>query len=203
MLALSGNQLSGSLPTELGNLTNLTLLSLGDNQLTGAMPPELGNLTNLTRLFLNDSQVTGTLPQSLTGLSMLSTFFFHDTNLCEPLNEAFQTWLQGIANLQSTGCTNVATEERPDLPVAFVLEANYPNPFNPATRIRYAHPEVAPVRLSVYDVQGRLVRVLAQGVREAGTHKLVFEAGGLPSGVYFYRLEAGTFRAMRSMLLLR
>ncbi len=80
---------------------------------------------------------------------------------------------------------------------------NYPNPFNPTTRIRYALPQRAHVRLSVYDVQGRRVAVLVASEQPAGRYEVAFEAGALPSGVYFYRLEAGAFRAVRQMLLLR
>ena len=106
-VSLSRNQLTGGIPPELGNLTNLTRLSLGINQLTGAIPAELGNLTNLTDLDLQRNQLTGMLPQSLINLSKLMTFFFDDTNLCESLDNAFQAWLQGISSLRRTGCTNV------------------------------------------------------------------------------------------------
>ncbi len=64
-------------------------------------------------------------------------------------------------------------------------------------------PQRAHVRLSVYDVQGRLVRVLVASEQPAGRYEVAFEAGTLPSGVYFYRVEAGAFRAVRQMLLLR
>ena len=96
--------------------------------------------------------------------------------------------------------TSVADEAVPE---RFVLEANYPNPFNLSTRIRYALPHRAPVRLVVYDVRGRLVAVLREEDQAAGRHEVTFEAGTLPNGVYFYRLEAGASRAVRPMLLLR
>ena len=101
-LFLNHNQLTGAIPVELGNLTNLTDLNLQRNQLTGAIPAELGNLTNLTDLDLQRNQLTGMLPQSLINLSKLMTFFFDDTNLCESLDNAFQAWLQGISSLRRT-----------------------------------------------------------------------------------------------------
>ena len=58
-LNLSNNQLTGSIPPEIGNLTNLTYLRLDDNQLTGPIPPEIGNLTNMTYLNLESNQLTG------------------------------------------------------------------------------------------------------------------------------------------------
>jgi len=74
-LNLSGNQLSGSIPAELGNLTNLTELYLSANQLSGSIPAELGNLTNLFWLYLNDNQLSDSIPAELGNLTKLDLFF--------------------------------------------------------------------------------------------------------------------------------
>ena len=76
------------------------------------------------------------------------------------------------------------------VPTAYALEAAYPNPFNPTTEIRYALPEAADVRLTVYDGLGREVARLVDGPVGAGHQQATFDAGGLPSGLYLYRLEA-------------
>ena len=76
------------------------------------------------------------------------------------------------------------------LPAAYALEPAYPNPFNPTTEIRYALPEAADVRLTVYDGLGREVARLVDGPVGAGHQHATFDAGGLPSGLYLYRLEA-------------
>ena len=89
------------------------------------------------------------------------------------------------------------------LPRDLRLEGNYPNPFNPQTTIRYVLPQATEVRLAVYDALGREVAVLAEGTRSAGTHEIVFQAGDLPSGAYFYRLEAKSTTRMGTMLLLK
>ncbi len=81
--------------------------------------------------------------------------------------------------------------------------SNYPNPFNPSTEIVYGLSAAAPVRLVVYDVLGREVAVLVAGVQEAGTHRVHWDATGLPSGVYFYRLTAGSSVQARMMTLLQ
>ena len=86
-------------------------------------------------------------------------------------------------------------------PNEFMLDAAYPNPFNPHTTIRFGLPEPAQVRLVVYDVLGRLVRVLLDGTRVAGTHEVVFDANDLPSGTYLYRLETPQGSFVRTMLL--
>lgn len=94
------------------------------------------------------------------------------------------------------------------LPAAFTLESNYPNPFNPSTTIRYALPEAARVRLSIYDLSGRLVRTLVSAEENPGYKQVVWngrnQAGdALSSGVYLYRLEAGEFVQTRKMLFLK
>lgn len=88
-------------------------------------------------------------------------------------------------------------------PAAFRLAPNYPNPFNLTTRIRYALSTRSRVRLSVYDALGRRVRVLVDAEQAAGGHEVSFEAESLPSGVYFYRLEAGAFDQTQPMTLVR
>lgn len=83
------------------------------------------------------------------------------------------------------------------------VAANYPNPFNPQTTIAFALPRAAEVSLTVFDVLGREVARLVDGVREAGWQEVRFGATSLPSGTYFYRLAAGDFVQTRSMMLVR
>lgn len=81
--------------------------------------------------------------------------------------------------------------ERQDLPTAYALAQNFPNPFNPSTQIAFALPAPGAVTLSVYDLRGRLVRTVLAGDRyAAGHHRVRFDAGSLASGLYLYRLEA-------------
>ncbi|HET6567666.1 MAG TPA: T9SS type A sorting domain-containing protein [Rhodothermales bacterium] len=98
----------------------------------------------------------------------------------------------------------VATEpEGPQLPAAFKLHQNYPNPFGRETTIDFALPEATRVRLAVYDVLGREVAVLADRPYPAGAHRVVFEGASLPSGVYVYRMQAGSFAQARTMVLVK
>jgi hypothetical protein len=90
------------------------------------------------------------------------------------------------------------------LPTQYVLEANYPNPFNPSTQIRFGLPEAAAVTLDVYDVTGRRVAVLLQETpMAAGWHEVSFAATDLASGLYLYRLWTKGFTQTRRMVLLR
>ncbi|MGH7494590.1 MAG: T9SS type A sorting domain-containing protein [bacterium] len=88
-------------------------------------------------------------------------------------------------------------------PTSFSLSQNYPNPFNPATRIQYALPENAQVKLTVYDMLGQRVAVLVDKKQPAGYHEIIFQATPLPSGMYFYRLHAGSFVETRKMVVLK
>lgn len=89
------------------------------------------------------------------------------------------------------------------VPAAFFLSQNYPNPFNPATTIRYALPHRAFVTLSVFNTLGQQIAVLENGDREAGFHDVKFDGSGLASGVYIYRLQAGSFVQSRKFTLIR
>jgi hypothetical protein len=89
------------------------------------------------------------------------------------------------------------------VPSSFALEQNFPNPFNPLTTIRYGIPTCSIVKLSVYNTLGQQVALLQDGEQEAGYHEVKFDGSGLSSGVYFYRLTAGTFVETKKLLLVR
>jgi hypothetical protein len=88
-------------------------------------------------------------------------------------------------------------------PESPALSQNYPNPFNPSTTIRYGLPERAQVSLLVFNTLGQQVAVLQNGEQEAGYHDVKFDASSLPSGVYFYRLQAGSYVETRKLCLVR
>ncbi len=85
----------------------------------------------------------------------------------------------------------------------FALSQNYPNPFNPTTVISYQLATNSEVTLNIYDVLGREVKTLVNERQSAGDHSVAFSAKGLPSGVYFYRLQAGTYSETKKLLLLK
>ncbi len=85
----------------------------------------------------------------------------------------------------------------------YALRAAYPNPFSLTTRLAYALPRDSEVRLSVFDVLGREVKVLVAGPQPAGSHDAVFDASNLPAGAYFYRLQAGGFEDMKGLVVLK
>jgi hypothetical protein len=88
-------------------------------------------------------------------------------------------------------------------PDAVALLPNYPNPFNPATEIRYEVPVGTEVRLAVYDITGKEVALLVNRWQEAGQYEIAFEASRLPSGVYLYRLDAAGASDVKRMILVK
>ena len=93
--------------------------------------------------------------------------------------------------------------EKEVLPERFALEQNFPNPFNPSTVISYQLSIVSQVELAVYNILGQKVRTLVKEKQPAGAYKVTFNAHGLAGGVYFYRLQAGKFTAIKKMILMR
>jgi hypothetical protein len=114
-------------------------------------------------------------------------------------------------NTKSFGSLSVELDGNPTLsigkpavlPVAGTLHQNYPNPFNPTTTIKFELPKASQVNLSVYDLLGRQVSVLVNEKKDAGVHEVKFDASGLSSGVYFYRIQVGDFTQTRKLCLIR
>jgi hypothetical protein len=109
------------------------------------------------------------------------------------LAHCVMNWLSGA----------VAVEEPEPLPSVFSLSPPYPNPFNAQVTIEYALPNEAAVSLSVFDIQGRKVATLTEGMKPAGYHRMIWDAKGMPSGLYFVRLKAGEFTETKKMTLVK
>ncbi len=116
---------------------------------------------------------------------------------------AYNEFDERVVRLTRTTPDIVSTSPTGELPSSIVLHANYPNPFNATTEIRFDLPRAMQTSLKVYDVLGREVAELAGGVMNAGPHTIIYDASGQSSGVYFYRLEAGEFGETRKMVLLK
>jgi hypothetical protein len=81
------------------------------------------------------------------------------------------------------------------------LEQNFPNPFNPNTKIAYTIPKSGPVRLAVFNLLGQEVTLIFEGYRTAGTHEIEFNSASLPTGIYFYRIQASDFVETKKMVI--
>jgi hypothetical protein len=94
------------------------------------------------------------------------------------------------------------TTEKINVPASYTLSQNYPNPFNPVTIIKFELPKASQVSLCVFDILGRQVSVLMNEKKNAGVHAVKFDGSNHASGVYFYRLQAGTYVETKKLLLL-
>ncbi|MGE5354101.1 MAG: YCF48-related protein [Acidobacteriota bacterium] len=119
------------------------------------------------------------------------------------LDKSGKLWLCGPKGSIYTNNTTVGVEISKDVPSSYALMQNYPNPFNPSTVIEYTIPELSTVRLEVYDMLGRLVKRLVNGIQGAGTYKMNFNASGIPSGIYFYSLNVNGKILTRKMSVIK
>jgi hypothetical protein len=142
-------------------------------------------------------------------------FGFEAVNRPSPADSLFATRSEAMAKmlawLEGPVGAEESLENQERFPKTFSLSQNFPNPFNPATTISIDVPDNGtarcPIRLTIFDVRGRKVRILLEGELPAGRHRVVWNgrdsAGGrVASGVYLYRLDAGTSRFTRKMLML-
>lgn len=97
----------------------------------------------------------------------------------------------------------VGVEDEEKLPTEFVLEQNFPNPFNPSTTFRYSIPTLSKVVIKVYDILGNEIATLMDEEKSVGAYELTWDAADLPSGVYFYQLKAGEYVNTKKMILLK
>ena len=89
------------------------------------------------------------------------------------------------------------------IPDQYSLSHNYPNPFNPTTTIEFGLPERAKVKVSIYDLNGNLIETVLNKHKEAGFHRAVWHATGLPTGVYFYRIQTSNFTDVKKCILMK
>jgi poly(3-hydroxybutyrate) depolymerase len=113
---------------------------------------------------------------------------------------SYSLWEFRIHGERKTGVKPALEREHPP---AFALSRNYPNPFNPSTTIRYQLSAAGSVSLKVFDMNGREIAELVNAWKPAGTYRVEWKAAGLPSSVYFYRLQAGDCISTQKLILLR
>lgn len=221
-LALDDNNFSGSIPAELGNLPVLDSLNLANNQLSGEIPQNLVNAGRLggdivvleSFIVSGNEDLEGEIPFGFTDASWMRHFRYDGTGLYSP-NSEFDDWLdQVVDNANLTFPASYSSVMKSDAgppvsaetgsrPYSFRLNQNYPNPFNPTTVIQYEIPVDANVTLNVYNVLGQQVVTLVNENLSAGQYEVNFDATGLASGSYIYRLKAGDRVQTQTMMLIK
>lgn len=132
-----------------------------------------------------------------TGSSLQSIFFLNDlTGYAAGENTVLRTTDGGGAPIGITPISN-------EVPVDFMLEQNYPNPFNPTTNINFSIPKAGFTSIKIYDITGRLVQTLFEEQLAPGSYKAEWNASQMPSGIYIYRIESGSFTQSRKLILVK
>jgi hypothetical protein len=151
-------------------------------------------------LYINDG--SGNFAEAQAGVEapFEEIYFFQDFDKDSDSDLLF---LNGTYYESMGGSGTVAIDDSPDQPTKVTLENNYPNPFNPTTQIQFSLPQASEVQLKVYDILGREVQTLIDGRRSAGRYTTSFNAGELTSGMYIYRLKAGSTTITRKMTLIK
>jgi len=132
-------------------------------------------------------------------LSPKSTGYFSDSLLLETNIGEYNIRIEGLI-IDSTAS---AVTEESSLPMEYSLSQSHPNPFNPSTQITYSIPKTIDVTLKVYDVIGREIAVLVNERKPAGEYSVTWDAVGIPTGVYFYRIVAGEYIETKKMVVIR
>jgi len=144
-----------------------------------------------------DGGITWLNEQYIGRKSLKSIYFADDTT----------GWAVGdsgtILCTTNGGVSFIEEEEIYEIPANYNLSQNYPNPFNPSTKIRYSIPQSSNVVIEVFDILGNEIETLVSEEKTAGTYEKTLYAENLPSGVYFYRLQAGSFVEIKKMVLLK
>jgi glycosidase len=149
---------------------------------------------------VTNSEQTFTLLDSLYKGNYRNAFGIDSVNFSANSEMTLPAWGYKVFEYGS-GITAVENEEK--VPDGFELLQNYPNPFNPSTKIKFQIPDLGVVTLKVYDVLGKEVATLVNEERPSGSYEVNFDASQLPSGIYFYKLSAGTFEQTKKMILLK
>jgi hypothetical protein len=146
---------------------------------------------------LTDTIITGATSLQVNQLAESTTYYWR----VKKGNDVRQSDWSDPYSFTTTGPTSVDSGHQ--IPGQYELLQNYPNPFNPSTMIRYGIPVESHVHLEVYDILGQRIAVLVDGYQQPGYYTAHFDAGHLASGMYFYRIQAGEFKAVKKLTLIR
>jgi photosystem II stability/assembly factor-like uncharacterized protein len=165
---------------------------------SGTTDSRSGITINDHNIFRTTNGGTNWTAQSSGTANWLYSVSFTDANTGTAVGDAGT-----ILHTSNGGVVWVKDGRQGEIQNGFVLEQNYPNPFNPTTNITYSLPYSSSVTLTVYNTLGQQVTTLVHEHQEAGHYQQVWNAEGIASGVYFYRLQAGDFASTRKLILMK
>lgn len=217
-LYISNNRIQ-SLPEDFDNLSNLYLLDAGYNELD-SIPQSFCNLDNLTYLWLFNNELS-TVPACICSLDInwsetdaawYPYFAIGGNQLCNDVpacvansdhfHISLDQFYYSFMVTDSQDCETSSTLYD-HIPSSFVLHEPYPNPFNPATTIRFSAGKTDLLSLKVFDIKGRLVETLVEDVFAPGEYEIKWNASGHPSGIYFIQIKSKIFIKTRKIVLMK
>jgi hypothetical protein len=203
----------GSFTTEYPPVGRVTLVAPAQNANDVEIPTKfvwdsVAHATSYEFELFTDALLTQVTSLSTTATEVTIDSMIADKDYLFRVRAKNQTSTSAWANHEFSTAkadSGVATSngESPDIPTSYSLNQNYPNPFNPTTTITYSLPQSGMVTLNVYDITGRFVTTLVDGVKSTGVHSVEFDASILSSGMYVYTLETDGFRQTRQMMLVK
>jgi hypothetical protein len=220
--ATIGQKASGEIDAEQweGVLVKFENISVTDANADGDPGPDegTGGNRNFGDILVADTSVTGTRIALQDGTHQYHNYWIEDLNN-QPILISEGNTFEAIIGISWYAFSNykllprkdddfvglaTGTEEEVGLPGNYELAQNFPNPFNPSTKIKYSLPVGGYVTLKVFNLLGQEVRTLINNeVLPAGSHEIIFDASDLPSGVYFYRIQTESFAQVKKMILLK
>ena len=168
-----------------------SILTIGSNIFVGSYGDGVWRSTNYGNSWIQINAGLGSGAYYVLSLGKDNQYIFAGTS-------ASSIWRRPLSQ--------VVTDVNEDVdfqPSEYSLEQNYPNPFNPSTRIKYQVSSISQVTIKLYDVLGNEVATLVNEEKPAGSYEVNFNASQLSSGIYFYKLQAGSFSETKKMILLR
>ncbi|MFL2983510.1 MAG: leucine-rich repeat domain-containing protein [Candidatus Neomarinimicrobiota bacterium] len=231
-LFLYGNDFSGEIPSEFGNLTNLNHLYLYDNNLSGSIPIEIGNLTSLTHLFIQNNQLEGEISSILNDLSNLEFLYLNDNNLIGHIdpnlcgidlnwgnslysnisNNSFcppyPSCLEDIVGYQDTSNCSSDLKSMIGFSKKNSIYDAYPNPSNASIVFRYDLLEKVLLEITIYDLSGKLIKNLFEGVIKESRGSIVWDGKNnlgkyVSSGTYICKYQTQDWIQSQRIILLK
>jgi hypothetical protein len=183
---------AGSYKIQLSTTSAFTTLLVNDSVIT-TTSLQVAGLANGTKYYwrVNAKNTSGTSPWSTV---MDFTTIAAATKFVSSLSTVNHSDL-----IQYGGAADILSY----VPAEYKLFQNYPNPFNPATTINYSIPKSGLVTIKIYNVLGKEIETLINEEKSAGNYSLVFSAGNLPSGIYFYQMQSGNFSQIKKLIILK
>ena len=178
--------------SQISSLNSQVGLTFSDGTLEGML---LGTEDSGVFLYSDEGDSLGSRNEGLTNLNVLTLHL--DNNGYVYAGTGNGVWRRPLSEVTSVG------ENQIEIPLSYILSQNFPNPFNPSTTIKYSIPQLSSVQIKIFDVLGNEIETLVNEEKPVGTYELNWNAANLPSGVYFYQLQAENFVQTRKMILLK